>query len=217
MNKRRVEAIGWQVLRDGCDVERRIAGARTGSHSFVSQHGSGRAIPDARSKCGDCVGAQCGSGFHFARCHGAGSGAAWVHHRGEREERLCVRGRTGLDVSLQCTAVLESEDAGSDLFQSGGRALDFAIDVEEVGPGAERTFKRSSDGRHPSCAECEGTSNVRTRGDELHDVEARVPGRWRRPLGFASDVLCPADETFDLGCGFAGISGIVEPAISGCS
>ena len=71
--------------------------------------------------------------------------------------------------------------------------------------------------RHPSSAESEATPNFGARRDELHDVEARVSGRWRRPLAFASDVLCSADETRNLGSRFAGIAGLVEPAISGSS
>ena len=155
MNKRRVEAIGWQVLAMAVTLS---AGSPARAQDRTTSYRSMAPVEQylMPTECGDRFGAQCGSGFHFARCHSDGSGAAWLHYRGEREKRFCVRGRTGLDVSLQCAAVLESEDAGSDLFQSGGRALDFAFDAEEDGAGAERTFKRSGEGRHSSCAENEG-------------------------------------------------------------
>ncbi len=116
MNKRRVEAIGWQVLAMAVTLS---AGSPARAQDRTTAYRSMAPVEQYLIADGNAeiaFGAQCGSGFHFARCHSNGSGAAWLHYRGEREKRFCVRGRTGLDVSLQCAAVLESEDAGSDLF-----------------------------------------------------------------------------------------------------
>ena len=207
MNKRRVEAIGWQVLAMAVMLSAGLpthAQDRTTSYRSMApveqylmpDHNAEIAVLEVRLRRPSRAVPRCwfwadmdtppqskGTTALCARSNGAGCLPSM--HRSSGIRRCGVRS-----------------------VQSGRCALDFAIDAEkEVGAGAERTFKRSSDGRHPSCAEGQGTSNVRTRRDELHDVEARVPGRWRRPLGFASDVLCPADETFELGRGFAGISG----------
>ena len=186
MNKRRVERGDWVASSgDGCDVERRIPGARTDrtasyrSMAPVEQY----LMPDRNAEIALARGAA--AGFQFRDATVLVLGAAWVHHRGEREERLCVvSSRRGWMSPFNAPQFWNPKMRGPICFNPAAAHSILPLTLKRsdlVLSGL--SAKRSSDGRHPSCAECEGTSNVRTRGDELHDVEARVPGRWRRPLG----------------------------------
>ena len=68
----------------------------------------------ARSAC---------SRVHLKRCRDHGPRAAWLRNRGQGQERFRVHGGAILDGRNRRSQLLESQAAGSDLLQPGGRAI----------------------------------------------------------------------------------------------
>src|SRR5258708_28120616 len=98
-------------------------------------------------------------------------------------------------VSLCLCAVLEPQDARSDLFQPAGGAIHPAAHDQEDGVGIGWTVQ-SSDYRWHQGIRDEKTASPGTGRNVLHDVEPRVPKRLRRALtsafsGFHSPNIHP--------------------------